>query len=92
MDAAELRCKNADITLTRKSLEGKNYKALVEDINGYKYDMVIHGAFGLGTVKENLLGSVCERVVRRVNSDLCIIKQQSTAKKDRLAIKKGFSG
>lgn len=74
LDAAEGRCRDAGITMIRKSLEGKNYKALVEDIGTSRYDMVILGAIGLGAVKENLLGSVCERVVRRVNGDLLVIK------------------
>lgn len=72
LDAAEGRCRNAGIAMTRKSLAGKNYKVLVEDINNSRYDMVIIGAIGLG--KENLLGSVCQRVVRRVNGDILVIK------------------
>jgi len=74
LDAAEGRCRDAGIAMIRKSLEGKNYKALVEDIGTSRYDMVILGAIGLGAVKENLLGSVCERVVRRVNGDVLVIK------------------
>jgi len=74
LDAADVRCRDSGIPLVRKSLEGKNYKALVEDIASSQYDMVIIGAIGLGAVKENLLGSVCERVVRRVNDDLLVIK------------------
>jgi len=77
LDAAEGRCRDAEIPLLRKSLEGKNYKALVEDIGTSRYDMVILGAIGLGAVKENLLGSVCERVVRRVNDDLLVIKNMT---------------
>lgn len=74
LDAADGRCKEAGIPLVRKSLEGKNYKVLVEDIAHSQYDMVIIGAIGLGVVKENLLGSVCERVVRRVNGDVLVVK------------------
>ena len=77
LDAAEGRCRDAEIPLLRKSLEGKNYKALVKDIGTSRYDMVILGAIGLGAVKENLLGSVCERVVRRVNDDLLVIKNMT---------------
>ncbi|MBI5756137.1 MAG: universal stress protein [Nitrospirae bacterium] len=80
LDAADGRCKNAGIAMTRKSLAGKNYKVLVEDINNSQYDMVIIGAIGLG--KENLLGSVCERVVRRVNGDILVIKNTLHRLKD----------
>jgi nucleotide-binding universal stress UspA family protein len=74
LDAADVLCKNADIRLVRKSLEGKNYRVLVEDIHHSQYDMVILGAMGLGAIKENFLGSVCERVVRRVSGDLLVVK------------------
>lgn len=77
LDAAEELCKRAEVPLIRKSLEGKNYKAIVEDINNSLYDMVIIGAMGLGAVKENFLGSVCERVVRRVNRDMLVIKNST---------------
>ena len=79
LDAADALCKAANIVMARKSLEGKNYKVLSDDINSNQYDMVILGAMGLGAIKENLLGSVCERVVRRVNADLLIVK--NTTKK-----------
>ena len=65
LDAADALCKAANIVMARKSLEGKNYKVLSDDINSNQYDMVILGAMGLGAIKENLLGSLCERVVRR---------------------------
>lgn len=74
LDAADGRCRNAGITMVGKSLEGKNYKMLVEDIGASRYDMVILGAIGLGVVKENILGSVCERVVRRVQDDVFVVK------------------
>lgn len=74
LDAAEGRCRDANVAITRKSLEGKNYKALLEDINHSQYDMVILGAMGLGAVKEKILGSVCERVVRRVDRDIFVVK------------------
>lgn len=74
LDAADGRCREAGVPLSRKSLEGKNYKVLVEDIEESPYDMVILGAIGLGAVKENLLGSVCERVVRRTNRDILVVK------------------
>ena len=48
LDAAEGRCREAGIPLNRKSLEGKNYKVIVDDIEASQYDMVILGAIGLG--------------------------------------------
>ncbi|MBI5039197.1 MAG: universal stress protein [Nitrospirae bacterium] len=77
LDAVEERCRGGEIALTRKSLEGKNYKVLAEDIGSSRYDMVILGAIGLGVVKEKMLGSVCERVVRRVNSDILVTRNNT---------------
>ncbi len=77
LDAAEERCSRAEVSLMRKSLEGKNYKGLVEDIIHSQYEMVILGAIGLGVVKEAMLGSVCDRVVRRVNSDVLVIRNNT---------------
>ncbi len=74
LDAAESLCRAAGVSLVRKSLEGKNYKVLVEDIAQSQYDMVIIGAAGLGAIKDNLLGSVCERVVRRTDRDMLVVK------------------
>src|SRR3989337_3795428 len=87
LDAAGARCSDAGMTWIRKSLEGKNYKALADDINESKYDMVMLGAYGLGAVKEGLLGSVCDRVVRRFNNDLFIIKNTTrTVKGGRILV------
>lgn len=75
LDVFEDKCVKASITnFEKRSLEGKNYKAIVDDVEKNKYDLVIIGALGLGTVKESLIGSVCERVVRRVNTDTLVIK------------------
>jgi len=58
----------------RKTFDGKNFQVLVEDIQNSDYDLVVIGALGLGAVKESLIGSVCERVVRRVKVDTLVIK------------------
>ncbi len=63
-----------DLTPQRKSLEGKNYRALLDDIAGSDYDLVVLGALGLGTVEESLVGSVCERVVRHTDRDVLVAK------------------
>ena len=47
-------------------MDGKHYKALIEDVQGTDYDLVIMGALGMGAVKDSQLGSVTERFVRKV--------------------------
>jgi nucleotide-binding universal stress UspA family protein len=47
---------------------------LVRDIKESNYDLVIMGALGLGAIKDSLIGTVTERVVRRVQTDTLLVK------------------
>jgi len=38
------------------------------------YDLVVLGALGLGAVRSSTIGSVCDRVVRRTDRDVMVIK------------------
>ena len=49
-------------------MDGKHYKALIEDTQASDYDLVVMGALGMGAVKDSQLGSVTERFVRRVDA------------------------
>ncbi|MDR4494253.1 MAG: universal stress protein [Nitrospirales bacterium] len=75
LDFVDQKCTEANIPLERKSLEGRNWKVLAEDINKSGYDLTIMGAVGVGAVKDSIIGSNTERVLRRVrNSDMFIVK------------------
>ena len=74
LDSLEKKSKEQNIPFARNIQEGKNYIQLVKDINKNDYDLVIIGVRGLGEVQENAIGSVCERVVRRINTDVLIVK------------------
>src|SRR3989449_261548 len=75
LDIVDKKAAEANIPVERRSLEGRNFKVLVEDINTNAYDLVIMGALGVGAVKDSVLGGVTERVVRRVRtSDILVIK------------------
>ncbi|MFQ5922387.1 MAG: universal stress protein [Anaerolineales bacterium] len=90
LDVLDERCKQAQVPFVGKRPEGKNYAALVDDINRERYDLVILGARGLGAVEigrnargghengtsEPLLGSVAERIARRSKSDLLVAKSE----------------
>lgn len=76
LDIVDKKASESNIPVERVSLEGKNYKVLVEDIVKNGYDLVILGALGVGAVKESLIGSVTERTVRRVRqSDIFVVKE-----------------
>ena len=76
LDSLEKKSKEQNIPFARNIQEGKNYIQLVKDINSNDYDLVIIGVRGLGEVQENAIGSVCERVVRRINTDVLIVKNE----------------
>ncbi|MEK6673471.1 MAG: universal stress protein [Nitrospirota bacterium] len=74
LDIFEKRCVEAGIQFTRKLMEGKNWFETVKDVRNNHYDLIIMGIRGLGAVNGNHVGSVCERVVRRVNTDVLVVK------------------
>lgn len=75
LDYVDKRCTETNLPVERRSLEGRNWKVLAEDINTNSYDLVIMGALGIGAVKDSMIGSNTERVVRRVRtSDMFIVK------------------
>lgn len=75
LDVFDDRCKAAGLSGRRVSLEGKNWQALVSDIGDSDSDLVIMGALGLGAVESSQLGSVCERVARRIDRDLLVVRE-----------------
>lgn len=76
LDVVVARCAMSSLGCERVALEGKNWKSLVEDITASRYDLVILGAIGLGAVESTTIGSVCERVARRVDRDVWIVKDK----------------
>jgi nucleotide-binding universal stress UspA family protein/rubrerythrin len=75
IDVLEPLCEKYDVELVRRSLEGKNFKVIVEDVNSGDYDLVVMGAMGMAAVKDTVLGTVTERVVRRLQkADTLIVK------------------
>lgn len=75
LDQAQNICQQAGIDFIRCSLEGKNYRALTQETNSGKYDLLVMGALGLGAVEGSRLGTVCQRVTRRSDIDTLVIKQ-----------------
>jgi nucleotide-binding universal stress UspA family protein len=74
LDVMERRAAEANIPFERRTYDGRTFQPLVDELHGRHYDLVVIGALGMGAVKDSLLGSVCERVVRRVNTDTLVVK------------------
>jgi nucleotide-binding universal stress UspA family protein len=74
LDVFENKCAAKGLSCSRKLIEGKNWLELVKDIRNSRYDMVVMGIRGLGAVNGTGMGSVCERVIRNIGSDILIVK------------------
>ncbi len=73
-DQAQIVCDAGGVPLERLSPEGKNYRRIVEAAASGDYDAIALGALGLGIVQGAAVGTVCERVVRRVPIDALVIR------------------
>ncbi len=74
LDLLEDCCRNASIEFERRSLDGRHYRMILEDICGDGCDLVIMGGLGEGSVGDSQIGSVTERVVRKAATDVLVVK------------------
>jgi nucleotide-binding universal stress UspA family protein len=74
LDVMARRAEEAGLPFERKMMDGKHYKALIEDCQASDYDLVVMGALGMGAVKDSQLGSVTERFVRKVAVDTLVVR------------------
>lgn len=78
-DVGQAACDGADVPYKRLSPEGKNYARLVEAAQSGEFDVLALGSVGLGAVAGSLIGTVCERVVRRCPIDALVIRDTKRA-------------
>ena len=78
-DAALDVCGDAGVAYRRLSPEGKNYRRLVEAAAAGEHDFLAIGALGLGVIPGGVIGTVCERVVRRAAIDTLVIRDPARA-------------
>ncbi len=74
LDVFKNKCRESPVSHESLLLEGKNYYEIIEEVKRNCYDLVVLGAIGLAAVKGSVIGSVCERVVRRINTDVLVVK------------------
>src|SRR6185369_8692934 len=74
LDQMETRCSEHGVSFERKHFDGKNFEAIVADVTASDYDLVVVGALGMGAVKDSQAGSVCERVLRRIDVDTFVVR------------------
>ncbi|MBE7415353.1 MAG: universal stress protein [Deltaproteobacteria bacterium] len=71
---ARARCSGLDAGGV--SREGKNFEEIVKEAGEAGYDLVAMGLMGLGRTGTSRIGSVCERVVRRVRKDVLVSRER----------------
>ena len=74
LDVMRAACERAGRPFEYKTFDGKNWECLVDDIAESDYDLVVMGALGMGAVKDSMVGSVTDRVVRRIRVDSLIVR------------------
>jgi nucleotide-binding universal stress UspA family protein len=74
LDVMKAACDAAGLPFQYKTFDGKNWECLVDDVAESDYDLVIMGALGMGAVKDSMIGSVTDRVVRRIRVDALVVR------------------
>ncbi|MDQ6713977.1 MAG: universal stress protein [Candidatus Dormibacteraeota bacterium] len=74
LDVMKVACDRAGLPFEYKTFDGKNWECLVDDIGESDYDLVVMGALGMGAVKDSMVGSVTDRVVRRIRVDSLVVR------------------
>jgi nucleotide-binding universal stress UspA family protein len=92
LDVLKAKAEAAGLPFTPKMMDGKHYKALIDDCAASDYDLVVMGALGMGAVKDSQLGSVTERFVRRVTRDTLIVRNHDPLRDAQGAIVVGLDG
>src|SRR5690349_7945804 len=92
LDVMKTKAEAAGLPFAPKMMDGKHYKALIEDVEASDCDLVVMGALGMGAVKDSQLGSVTERFVRRVTRDTLIVRNHDALRDEQGAIVVGLDG
>ena len=81
-DVMRVACEKAGLPFEYKTFDGKNWECLVDDVAESDYDLVIMGALGMGAVKDSMVGSVTDRVLRRIRVDSLVIRDTHPFRED----------
>jgi nucleotide-binding universal stress UspA family protein len=92
LEVMRRKAEAAGLAFEPRMMDGKHYKALIDDVRGGDWDLVVMGALGLGAVKDSQLGSVTERFVRRVAVDTLVVRDLEPREGQTGAIVVGLDG
>lgn len=85
LDRFEKRCEVLGVTCERKNREGKNFVEIIREVEEGGYDLAVMGGLGIGEVENSIIGSVCERVARKIRTDMLVAKKNLPVKGKILA-------
>lgn len=92
LDVMKAKAAAAGLEFQARMMDGKHYKALIEDTLASDYDLVVMGALGMGAVRDSQLGSVAERFVRRVTRDVLVVRNHDPLRDAEGPIVVGLDG
>ncbi len=73
-DVMRYRCLERGVPFEARRRDGRNWEEIVNDVAEVAPDLVVMGALGTGAVRESTLGSVAERVIRRLRTDVLLVR------------------
>jgi nucleotide-binding universal stress UspA family protein len=73
-DVMRYRCMERGVEFEARRRDGRNWEEIVQDVAAIRPDLVVMGALGTGAVRESTLGSVAERVIRRLRTDVLLVR------------------
>ncbi|MFZ5596444.1 MAG: universal stress protein [Bacillota bacterium] len=74
LENAEEICMSYDVRTREKSVWGEPANEILQEAIFGNYDLVVIGSRGSDEIEDWLLGSVCQRVVRRANCPVLVIR------------------
>ena len=74
-DVMAYRCAERGVPFEARRRDGRNWEEIVADVAETHPDLVVMGALGTGAVRESLLGSVAERAIRRLRTDVLLVRR-----------------
>lgn len=74
LDSAIARAEDAGVAYERSLVEGVPHESIVEYSSEHSIDLVVMGANGRSGLKEHLLGSTTDRVVRSVEKSVLLAR------------------
>lgn len=75
LDQVKAICADLGVPYEGRIIDGLHWRTLVRDIRENTFDLVVMGTLGMGATKESMVGSVCERVARKTDVDMLLVRE-----------------